>query len=575
MDTTVMNTSLCPGTVLHNNFRVERVIGQGGFGITYLGWDMTLERTVAIKEFFPREYCNRGQGEDTKVMTVGTDGNKALIERLKTKFLKEARNIAKFDCAYIIKIFTAFEENGTAYYVMEYIDGENLRDMVRRDGALSVDRATYYIQKIGKALEYVHGHHINHLDVKPANIMVRRSDNRPILIDFGLSKQYDGEGYQTSTTPTGLSHGFAPAEQYKEGGVSDFAPQTDLYSLAATLYFVLTGVVPPQAVELISHPLVFPAGFPKNLEDPIRKAMSLSPAQRHETVAAFVAEITSGEVKEDEKAVVPQFEKKDKTAEPEPDATYMPDAKKKKYSKKSKKSKDVADFRPVNELKETRKRRLQRRFGVSLMIFGLIVALFVPVSWQRVDLEDVFTPDDVGVFRTMKDHMGKADVKEDSTYPYCGWEITFNTMDAVATKDGVKLELEYKFNKVTEDGDYSYKKYEHGDFKCSFYENEFYFFGNLRFGIEKDARIFYSICLGFCGAIFFIWGVILRRKGKLALLSQYAQYIDRNRHGGKAIFENNGKFGVINVRKAKVVMPAEYDSIRWDKVTGRFRTEKA
>lgn len=134
---------------------------------------------------------------------------------------------------------------------------------------------------------------MNHLDVKPANRMVRSKDNVPILIDFGLSKQYDSDGNQTSTTPVGLSHGYAPIEQYREGGVKEFSPQTDLYSLAATLYYILSGTVPPQATTLVEDDLIFPTSFPSYLEWPIREAMSSSRKRRQDNIDAFIVEINS------------------------------------------------------------------------------------------------------------------------------------------------------------------------------------------------------------------------------------------------------------------------------------------
>ncbi|MCM1111109.1 MAG: serine/threonine protein kinase, partial [Clostridium sp.] len=199
----------------HDTYRIERTLGQGGFGITYLATDLSLDRLVAIKEFFPKDYCDREAS--TSHVTIGTQNSVDLVNRLKGKFLKEARNIAKLDHPGIIKIHAAFEENNTAYYVMDYIEGESLSEMVRRGGPLTESRAIGYIEKVGEALEYVHAQRINHLDIKPANIMVRRSDDTPILIDFGLSKQYDTEGNQTSTTPVGISHGYAPMEQYNDG----------------------------------------------------------------------------------------------------------------------------------------------------------------------------------------------------------------------------------------------------------------------------------------------------------------------------------------------------------------------
>ena len=244
------STGLKRGAILrHNTYRIERILGQGGFGITYLATDLSLDRLVAIKEFFPKDYCDRVG--DTSQISLGTSSSSDFVSRLKAKFLKEARNIAKLDHHGIIKIHAAFEENNTAYYVMDFIDGETLSDKIKREGPLSMNKALEYIKKVANALDYIHRQKINHLDLKPANIMIRKSDDSPILIDFGLSKQYDSDGNQTSTTPTGISHGYAPLEQYNDGGVREFSPQTDIYSLAATLFYLLTGKTPPHATKLI------------------------------------------------------------------------------------------------------------------------------------------------------------------------------------------------------------------------------------------------------------------------------------------------------------------------------------
>ena len=284
------STTLKSGAILHNTYRIERVLGQGGFGIKYLALDTSLDRNVAIKEFFPKDFCDRY--ETTSHVTLGTKNTAEFVNRLKAKFLKEARNIAKFDHPNIIKIYAAFEENNTAYYVMEYIEGESLSSMVKKNGPLPEKRALGYIEKVGEALEYVHERKISHLDVKPANIMVRRSDDTPILIDFGLSKQYDSEGNQTSTMPPGFSHGFAPLEQYNEGGVKDFTPQTDIYSLAATLYYILSGVVPLQATRRNDEELTFPNSIPKKLVSAISKGMSPGRKGRHKTIREFLEDIS-------------------------------------------------------------------------------------------------------------------------------------------------------------------------------------------------------------------------------------------------------------------------------------------
>lgn len=283
-------------TLQGGKYKIERVLGQGGFGITYLATDIALDRKVAVKEFFPKDYCDRNGS--TSHITIGTESAAEFVQKLKAKFLKEVRNIAKLDHPGIIRIHAAFEENNTAYYVMDYIEGENLSEMVQRNGPLPEQRAVAYIEKVGEALQYIHARHINHLDIKPANIMVRCEDDRPILIDFGLSKQYDTEGQQTSTTPTGISHGYAPMEQYNDGGVKEFSPQTDIYSLAATLYFLLSGVTPPQATKLVDEDLTFSPSVPANFIMAISKGMATSRKQRYDMVYKFLAEITEREAED-------------------------------------------------------------------------------------------------------------------------------------------------------------------------------------------------------------------------------------------------------------------------------------
>ena len=237
------------GLELQNGkYRIIRVLGQGGFGITYLAENTYFDNKVAIKEFFPKDFCGR---ENTSHLTLGPQNNAETVEKLKVRFLKEAKNIAKLDHPGIVKIYDIFEENNTAYYVMDYIEGENLNEMVKRQGPLSEAKAVEYIKKVGGALEYIHSRNMTHFDVKPANIVIRKKDDSPVLIDFGLSKQYDMHGAATSTLMQGVSHGYSPIELYNSSSVTSFSPQTDVYSLGATFYFLLTGTVPPAASEVL------------------------------------------------------------------------------------------------------------------------------------------------------------------------------------------------------------------------------------------------------------------------------------------------------------------------------------
>ena len=257
-------------TLQNGKYEIKRVLGQGGFGITYEGVQTGLGRKVAIKEFFMKDFCEREAGT-SMVTIVGTEGNRYLVERFKEKFIKEAQMIAGLeDVPHVIRIYDIFQENGTAYYVMQFIEGGSLDSKVKTEGALNEGTAIGYIMQIAEALEQLHAQKIMHLDIKPANILLRGKDL--FLIDFGVSKHYDAEGDATTTTPVGRSKGYAPIEQYRQGGVQSFSPETDIYSLGATAYFLVTGKTPPEATELVVDPLV----RPNNISDYLWKAIEAS-----------------------------------------------------------------------------------------------------------------------------------------------------------------------------------------------------------------------------------------------------------------------------------------------------------
>ena len=283
------------GAILQGGrYRIVDSIGRGGFGITYLAEQVMAKRRVCIKEFFPKDYYKRDG--DTGALTLSSDGFGEMMGKFKAKFVKEAKTIAHLDHPNIIHILDVFEENNTCYYVMDYIEGESLSDIVKRAGALSERDAVAYIKQVASALEHIHEQQIMHLDVKPGNIMVREEDNRAILIDFGLSKHYDAtSGEATSTTPVGVSHGYAPMEQYKQGGVNRFSPETDIYSLGATLYYLVTGNVPPQAADIPEEGIVFPTDMSSNIRETIAKSMSYLRKDRPHTIKDFLALLDNDE----------------------------------------------------------------------------------------------------------------------------------------------------------------------------------------------------------------------------------------------------------------------------------------
>ena len=293
----MQNTSnLTPGTLLKNGeYRIEQFLGQGGFGITYAAVQVSLGRKVAIKEFFMKGICERNAG--ISQVSVSNADNDKLVSRYRDKFLKEARNIASLEHPNIVPIIDVFECNGTAYYVMKHFSGASLAGKVFH-GALPEEDAVRYTRQVADALDFVHSKRMMHLDVKPANILLDDNDNA-VLIDFGLAKQYDTEGHQTSSTPVGISHGYAPLEQYKRGGVSTFSPATDIYSLGATLFKLVTGITPPEASDVNDEGL--PA-LPQEISAPVRRAIeaAMQPKRkdRPQSVGEFLSLLESTDNRE-------------------------------------------------------------------------------------------------------------------------------------------------------------------------------------------------------------------------------------------------------------------------------------
>ena len=299
--------------LMGGKYRIVRKLGQGGFGITYLAEHVELEKRVAIKEFFFGQYCERDA--DTSHVTVPTAGNRELVEKFRRKFVKEAKLIAsKLSHQSIVRVSDVFSENGTSYYVMDYIDGRSLSEIVAERGRMGETEAIGIIDSVGKALEFIHSQKINHLDIKPGNIMVERNSGNVVLIDFGVAKQYDAEtGEATTTTPVAHSRGYAPPEQYKPGGVGSFTPESDIYALGATLYKMVTGTTPPDAMDVVTQGGIPP--LPSNISAPVRRAitaaMQTAKKDRPHTVVEFLGilhgktvdgeETEVGEKKQDEK----------------------------------------------------------------------------------------------------------------------------------------------------------------------------------------------------------------------------------------------------------------------------------
>lgn len=276
-------------------YEIIKILGQGGFGITYLARHTILDTLFAIKEFFPADYCNRDS--TTSRVDVATQSNVELVNRLKARFVSEARNMIQLKNPGIVGIHDIFEENSTAYFVMDYIKGQSLEDIVSMNGPMQERKAVECIKRVTESVKYIHNHHITHFDIKPANIMVRESDGVPVLIDFGLSKQYTEQGNARSTLLMGVSHGYSPLEQYMQDGIDSFSPKSDLYALGATLYFLVTGRVPPESLKLTSNTIEVPETVSPSTANTIKWAMQSDLGKRCPSADDFIRSLDSKETR--------------------------------------------------------------------------------------------------------------------------------------------------------------------------------------------------------------------------------------------------------------------------------------
>lgn len=284
---------LTQGTLLHGGiYKIEKVLGQGSFGITYLAEHTKLAKKVAIKEFFMKELNSRSEDGSITGMSDGS-----LSQSYCQKFQKEADNLSRLDNQNIIRVTDSFSENGTFYYVMDYIDGQNLNDYVKTH-YVDAEEAVSIIKSVADALIYMHEEkHMLHLDLKPSNVM-RRSDGHVFLIDFGLSKHYGDDGLPETSTTIGLGTvGYAPIEQANRARNGEFRPTIDVYALGATLYKLLTRETPPPASDLVSDDELLEnklreKKIPDNLIKVVIGAMCPNVKKRIQNVREFIDVLT-------------------------------------------------------------------------------------------------------------------------------------------------------------------------------------------------------------------------------------------------------------------------------------------
>ena len=282
-----------PGSLLHDRYTVGRAIGFGGFGITYIAWDNKLMQKVAIKEYMPSEYATRVPGNLTVTIYDGERYTEFMTGL--QKFLDEAQRLAKFqNVPGIVRILDCFSENLTAYIVMEYLDGMTLKQyLAEHGGKLPYEEAVEFILPVLAALQAVHKEGIIHRDISPDNIFITE-DGEVKLLDFGAAR-YASTGYSKSLSVI-LKPGYAPAEQYLSHG--EQGPWSDVYATAATLYRMITGVVPEEALERkekdsLKAPSALGAKLPKNAEKAILNALNVRVENRTASAEEFEAQLLS------------------------------------------------------------------------------------------------------------------------------------------------------------------------------------------------------------------------------------------------------------------------------------------
>ena len=273
-------------TILNGRYLVGRVLGVGGFGATYLAYDMKLEEKCALKEYLPSGMAVRTH--DRYTLSVIRSEHRSTYEGGMEKFLDEARILVRLkDVPNIVSVRDYFRENGTAYFVMQYVDGKSLKSLLKeRGGRLPFAETVRILIPVMRALQQVHAKQLLHRDISPDNISLTKS-GRPVLLDFGAARSSAGDA---STMSVILKHGYAPIEQYSSHG--NQGPWTDVYAMGATLYHCLTGQLPPNAVDrLRADGLVPPAALgvqlPPQAEAALRTALAVRPEDRFPSMQPF------------------------------------------------------------------------------------------------------------------------------------------------------------------------------------------------------------------------------------------------------------------------------------------------
>lgn len=374
--------SLQPGTFLcGGKYRIVEVLGQGGFGITYLATMLSDGSKVAVKEFFLKKDNSR---DVTGAVTDKTNGETTAYYR--NRFKKEALHLAGLSHPGIVKYIETFDENDTCYYVMEFVQGVNL-DEYTKDRVVSKEEAVAMIRETAVILQYMHGQRQLHLDLKPANIMRRHSDGKIILIDFGLSKTYTETGHaETSISNNAQTEGYAPMEMLNSGSTGDLLPSIDVYALGATLYKLLTRVKPPVATEVFNNPNGFVknlilTGVPVSLQNFIMRAMAPRKGDRIQDMSQFIQEL-------DAAMQVSNASEETRLVTPNNEETIIAEKQKQNNTQQMYQIPNIPDTNNYND-RNIKKKSSNLKWILGIVIVFVIIIMILSPSKSSTEIQNV------------------------------------------------------------------------------------------------------------------------------------------------------------------------------------------
>ncbi|MPM07168.1 Serine/threonine-protein kinase PknD [bioreactor metagenome] len=367
-------------SILGGAYFVGCALGQGGFGITYIGWDLNLEQKIAIKEFFPEGCVMRDARTHSAVLPYPGEREIA-FKKGRERFVNEARALAKFakDDG-IVGVRGFVNENGTSYIIMDFIEGETLKAYVKKhEGKLSVEETLTLFQPLFQSLENIHKKGLIHRDISPDNIMLQ-NDGQLVLLDFGAARQISTYGEHSNTV--NVKHGFAPEEQYRTHG--EQGAWTDIYSLCATIYYLTTGVIPQQALERMANqaqlvpPNQLGASFTRKQEKALMKGLSVRGDQRQQNISELKAElydeVGSGSTRD------PKRRGKETGKESIYLPTVIPSDEKEADAEKDNLTQPFIT-KPVKKKKERKRsnQNLRKTILVAAIIFGVLITTVIAV----------------------------------------------------------------------------------------------------------------------------------------------------------------------------------------------------